>query len=72
MSIDDLPVIEQVIESGANDRVFDALLLSGPLVILLIALIGRTLLTRAMAAAYLAVFVGYVLYKGVRSSGSSA
>jgi len=60
-----IPLIGQVIESGADDRIFDTLMLAGPLVVVLPALVGRNLFTEALAAAYLAVFVGYVLYIGL-------
>ena len=60
----DLPVVSHVFESGADDRVFDTLLLVGPLVILMIAGLGRMLLTEALAVAYLTVFVAYVIYRG--------
>ncbi|PSQ15416.1 hypothetical protein BRD00_14055 [Halobacteriales archaeon QS_8_69_26] len=61
----DLPVIHGVIEAGPNDRVFDVLLLSGPLVVGLVALLGReNVVSAGVASAYLAAFCGYVLYKG--------
>jgi hypothetical protein len=56
-----------VFEAGADDRVFDSLLLTGPLVIGLIAVLGRSLVTEAVAIAYIAAFVGYTLYRGVRT-----
>jgi len=65
MKLDRIPLIGQVINSGADDRVFDALLLAGPLVVVVLALVGRNLVTEGLAAAYLAVFVGYVLYIGL-------
>ncbi|MEM4781533.1 MAG: hypothetical protein QXG03_08250 [Halalkalicoccus sp.] len=47
------------------DPVFDALMLAGPLILVAIALLGRTALTTALAIAYLLAFVGYVLYNGL-------
>ncbi|AGN01028.1 hypothetical protein L593_05395 [Salinarchaeum sp. Harcht-Bsk1] len=64
MNLDDLPVVSQVFESGADDRVFDSLLLLGPVVIVLIVLLGRSLLTAVLAVFYLGVFCGYVVYRG--------
>ena len=61
----DLPVLSHVFESGADDRVFDSLLLLGLPLILLISVLGRSLATELLAIAYLAAFVGYVLYRGV-------
>jgi hypothetical protein len=63
----DIPVVSAVFEAGADDRVFDSLLLTGPLVIGLIAVLGRSLVTEAVAIAYIAAFVGYTLYRGVRT-----
>jgi hypothetical protein len=60
-----LPVVAAVVEAGADDRVFDSLLLVGPFVVGLVAVVGRSLLTEAIAVAYIAVFVAYTLYRGV-------
>jgi len=62
MNVEDVPLIGQVLESGADDRVLDGLLLSGPMVIALIVFAGRNLLTEGIAVTYLLVFVGYVAY----------
>lgn len=61
MNVRDLPVVELVFESGAKDRVFDGLLLVGPLVIVTIAVLGRSAITAGIAAAYLGAFVVHVL-----------
>lgn len=65
MKLGDLPVIEQVFESGAKDRVFDGLLLLGPIVIGTVAVFGRSILTVGIAVAYLGVFVLHVLENGL-------
>ena len=62
----DLPVVSAVVEAGADDRIFDSLLLIGPLVIGLIVLVGRSVVTEAVAVVYIAVFVGYTLYRAIR------
>ena len=62
----DLPVVSAVVEAGADDRIFDSLLLIGPLVIGLIVLLGRSFVTGAVAVVYIAVFVGYTLYRAIR------
>ncbi|MFB6075249.1 MAG: hypothetical protein ABEJ89_09570 [Haloarculaceae archaeon] len=59
------PLPPWLAEVGTDDPVFDVLLVAGPLVIALIAVLGRSLPTDALAAAYLLSFVGYVAYKGV-------
>ena len=68
MRISDLPFVSAVFEAGADDRVFDSLLLVGPLVIGLIVVLCRSLVTETVAIAYIAVFVGYTLYRAVRTS----
>ncbi|MFC6769873.1 hypothetical protein [Natrinema soli] len=67
MRVSDLPVVGDLLESGAEDRVFDSLLLVGPLLILLIALVGRSSLTTGLALSYVSFFIAYVLYRGVRN-----
>jgi hypothetical protein len=62
----DLPVVSAVVEAGADDRIFDSLLLIGPLVIGLIVILGRSLITEAVAIVYIATFVGYTLYRAIR------
>lgn len=69
MRPDRWPVIGKVIEAGPDDRIFDGLLVVGPLIILLLAALGRSPLTMGIGATYIAAFVLYVLYRGVRTSG---
>jgi hypothetical protein len=66
MKLGDLPIISTGFEAGADDRVFDSLLLLGPLVIGLVIILNRSFVTEALAVAYLGVFVTYVLYRGIR------
>lgn len=71
MTLDDLPVLEQVSEWGADDTVFDALLLLGPVIIVGIRLVGlstghpRTILTEGIVLAYIAVLLGYILHRAI-------
>ena len=41
MKLGDLPIVSTVFEAGADDRVFDSLLLLGPLVIGLVIVLNR-------------------------------
>ncbi|WP_408958108.1 hypothetical protein [Natrinema sp. 74] len=66
MTLSDVPIVGDLLEAGAEDRVFDGLLLVGPVLIALIAVDGRSPLTTVIAVAYLLCFVAYVLYRGVR------
>ena len=63
MNLRELPVVRTVSESGADDRVFDSLLLVGPVLVVSIAVFGRSVLTVALAAGYISVFLVYVLYQ---------
>ncbi len=65
MNLADVPIVGELLEAGAEDRVFDSLLLAGPILVLLIAVVGRSTLTTGIVVAYLLFFVGYVLYRGV-------
>lgn len=72
MKLSELPVLKQVFNSGAQDRVFDGLLLLGPPVVLLVAVAGRSIVTVGIASGYILSFVLYVLFKTVirRRSGA--
>lgn len=65
MRIRDIPVVSHVFESGADDRVFDSLVLLGLPLIVLIAGLGRSLWTELLAGAYLVMLIGYVVYRSV-------
>lgn len=66
MKLRNLPIVSYVFEAGADDRIFDSLLLIGPLVIGLIVLLKRSLFTEVLAVAYIAVFITYTLYQGIQ------
>ena len=68
MRASDIPVLSHVSESGPDDRVFDSLLLVGPLIIALIAGLGRTFLTHAIAISYITLLVIYILSQGIQDS----
>jgi len=67
MTLRDVPVVGDLLEAGAEDRVFDVLLLGGPLLILVIAIVGRSPLTSGGAIIYLLSFSSYILYRGAQS-----
>jgi hypothetical protein len=66
VNLDDLPVVGAVVDAGPDDPVFDALLLAGLPIVVLILAVGRSVVTEAIAAAYLAVLVAYVGYRWLR------
>ncbi|WP_135664212.1 hypothetical protein [Halorhabdus rudnickae] len=63
MNVRDLPIVNIVCEYGAQDSVFDSLLLVGPVLVVLIATLGRSIVTELLALAYVAVFLITVLYR---------
>lgn len=66
MSPTDLPVIGWLLASGPPGQVFDWLLLLGPVVILIVAVVGRTPVTASIASIYLAAFLSNVLSKAIQ------
>ncbi|MFB6079429.1 MAG: hypothetical protein ABEJ81_00255 [Haloferacaceae archaeon] len=65
MRVESIPVVGPLLAAGADDRVFDALLLLGPVAIVAIAVLGRTTVSEAIAIVYTGGFVVYVLSKGL-------
>lgn len=51
------PLLSAVRNAGTDDPVFQGLLLAGPVVIVLIVLLGRSPISTVLAGGYLAVLV---------------
>ncbi|GGM51212.1 hypothetical protein [Haloarcula argentinensis] len=66
MQLEEIPVIGSLLAAGADDRVFDAMLVLGPVIIIVITLLGRNLASLALAVAYTVGFSVYIGYKGIR------
>jgi len=66
MQLEDIPVIGSLLAAGADDHVFDALLVLGPVIIIAITLLGRTRASITLAVAYTVGFSVYIGYKGIR------
>lgn len=66
MQLERIPIIGSLLAAGADNRIFDALLVSGPVVIIAIALLGRNPTSTALAVAYTVGFSVYVGYNGLR------
>lgn len=62
MNPQSLPVVGTVFEMGADDLLFDSLLLAGPVLVLLIVLGGRQSGIVALACGYLLVFLAKIGY----------
>jgi hypothetical protein len=65
MNPQNLPVVSYIFEVGADDRVFDSLLLAGPLLLGIIIVLNRSLFTELLAFGYIAIFVVYTVYRGI-------
>jgi hypothetical protein len=62
-----ISVVSTVSDTGAEDPVFDSLVLVGPFVIGSVRLLDRSVVSQGLAALYIAVFVVYVGYQAVQS-----
>lgn len=65
MNLTDLPLVEYVVSIGPDSRVFDGLLISGPLILVLIVLVERNTVTLALAVSYLLMFVAGIVHEAV-------
>lgn len=66
MNLRRVPGFGEVMDAGADNRVFDALLVVGPWVIVLLAVAGRSVVTEAIALGYLVLLIGNTLYRAAR------
>lgn len=71
MKLERIPFIGPLLAAGADDPVFDALLILGPIVIIVITVLGRGLPSILLAVAYTGGFVGYIAYKGLVEAAES-
>lgn len=65
MNLRDLPILKHLGDVGPSDPVFDLMVLVGPVVVVLIILLGRNAATTAIAAGYVLAFPAYLAYKAV-------
>lgn len=68
----DVPLVDQIVESGADDHVYDTFMLMGPLVLVIVAVVGRTLLTEVVVGAHLLAFTTYVVYNAITTGGAES
>lgn len=64
-SLEDIPFLGSLSHEGRG-RGFDVLIICGPLLIAVLALLGRSPLTTVLAVGYVSAFVLYTLSKSVR------
>jgi hypothetical protein len=62
-----LPIVGSWVRDGPRDPVYDLLMVAGPVVLLLVRLLGRGPLTEGLVLLYLLSFVGYLGSKYVGS-----
>lgn len=67
----DFPIVATVLDFGADDPVFNGLLLSGPVLLVLVVLLNRSVITVGLAVAYIAILLSYVVYQGATSDVDS-
>jgi len=68
MGTRDVPPVRWILESGPDGRVFDALLLAGPVLVVLIVVLGRSVFSFGIAVLYIVTFVMHVLQRFARTS----
>jgi len=61
-----LPIVGWVFGAGSSDPIYDLLIAAGPLLVVLVRVVGRTVVSQALVFLYLVSFVGYLLYKFAR------
>lgn len=66
MNVRDLPIVGWVRRAGADDPMFDLLLVLGPILVLVLTVLGRSMLSVSIGVLYLLAFVGVILYKWTR------
>ena len=68
MKLEQIPFVGFVTRFGVEDDVLAAFMLAGPPLILTLALLDRSPVTSALAAAYVGLFALYVAYRGIATN----
>lgn len=58
-------LISVITRSGVEDNILAGFMLTGPVVIILAVLVGRSPVTIVIAATYVCLFILYIAYKGL-------
>lgn len=66
MNLEDVPVVGRIVVAGPDDPVFDALLALGPVVIVVVSLLGRSIPGLLLSIAYIAAIVTNVIVNALR------
>lgn len=67
MNPNDLLPVSWLSRASPGDPVFDALMIIGPILLVIVAVFGRTVVTTVMVGLYVASFLVYTLYNGIGS-----
>jgi hypothetical protein len=65
MRANDIVPVAWLTEASPGDPVLDALMILGPVLIAVVAVVGRTTATTVLAGLYVAGFFVYVVYNGI-------
>lgn len=58
----EIPVFGALVRDGSRDSVYELLMVAGPILLILIRILGRGLITRGLVFFYLLSFVVYLGY----------
>ncbi|RZH68704.1 hypothetical protein [Natrinema altunense] len=58
-----------IVNAGPSDTVLNLYLVLGPLLIVLVTVVGRTAATTIIVAGYVVGFVGYTIYNALTTTG---
>ncbi|MFT4891973.1 MAG: hypothetical protein ACI9YT_002912 [Halobacteriales archaeon] len=62
----ELPIVGEIFAAGSTDPIYDLLMVAGPLLLLVIRVVGREFVTQALVGLYLLSFLAYVVVRHVR------
>jgi hypothetical protein len=62
-------ILQWVVRSGPDDPIYNLWLLSGPLLIVLVAVVGKNAVTTLLAAGYVVGFITHTAYNAFETTG---
>ena len=65
MNPSDLPLVAWLSRASPGDPVFDALMIIGPVLLVVVAILSRTTVTTTMVGFYIASFFVFTIYNGI-------
>lgn len=58
-------LVSTITQSGVEDHVLAGFMLTGPVIVIVLTLVGRSLVTTVVAGTYVCLFILYIAYKGL-------